>query len=116
MRWRLALSVIFLFSAGSSLAQQPQTETLHVRNVQYKSEPSEKGILTDITATVESKTVRYEITCSEWHGSGRSSSECVHIEAGRDYSARVFPTAIDFWPGGAKAYAVLYSIESESEK
>jgi len=102
-----------LLSETAGIAQEGRTETLHVRKVQAKDESEAKGVWTHITATVEDRTVRYEIKCDEWHGTDGSVHECVHIEAGRDYVAKVFPAAIDF---GAKTYGLMYVIESESQK
>jgi hypothetical protein len=109
----LVYVVGLLLAATASVAQEGRTENLHVRKVQSKEEGNENGSWTHITATVEDRTVRYEIKCDEWYGVDGTVRECVHIEAGRDYPAKVFPTAIDF---GAKTYGLIYSIESESEK
>jgi predicted phage tail protein len=102
-----------LLSETASIAQEGRTETLHVKKVESRDESDKNGSWTHITATVEDKTVQFEIKCDEWHGIDGSVRQCVHIEAGRDYSAKVFPTAIDF---GAKPHGLVYSIESETEK
>ena len=112
----VAISVVTLAAMLAPQEQTVRTETVHVVSVSRKSEVVEKGIRTDINATADTKTVRYQLSCEEFKSSSGTSASCAQIEAGQNYTAKIWPTAIDFGRPNNVDIFILYSIDSEVEK
>ena len=80
---------------------------------------NEEGTWFHIKVSAGSNTILYSLTCDEFLSIKKGwTLRCFQVSAGKDYSVRKFPTAINFWPlneegPGAKA---MYEIVSEKEK
>jgi hypothetical protein len=97
--------------------------TLHVKEVtRTQDEGTEKGTWFHIKVQAESKTILYGLSCDEFISpKGGYRVSCFHLKAGQDYSARVFPTAVSFWPVPASkedqdTLLAVYDILSQKEK
>ena len=94
---------------------------LHVKEVHRTQEATDYGFDYHITAVVESKTIVYSLKCDETftREKGGFTIRCAQLSAGKDYAARKFVDAINFWPPEAKGQGYLlgmYEIVSEKEK
>jgi hypothetical protein len=118
---RCVLFCLVLLIAGAKAQDKGEPISLHVKEVHRTQEGNEYGFENHFTAVVESKTVLYSIRCDETftrekHG---FTVRCAQLSAGKDYSARKFVDAINFWPPEAKGEGYLlsmYEIVSEKEK
>lgn len=94
--------------------------SLHVKEVtRTQDEGNEKGAWFHIKVVAESKTVVYSLSCDEFLNINSGwTMRCFHVAAGKDYSVRKFPTAMNFWPPEEKGPGTLalYDILSEKEK
>jgi hypothetical protein len=123
---RTVLPLIFLLLSwlpmiGEMAQDTGEPVSLHVKEVHRTEEDTDYGFMTHITAVVESKTVAYSIKCDETFSREKHgyTGRCFAISAGKDYSARKFPDAINFWPPqetGQGYVLILYDIISEKEK
>jgi hypothetical protein len=122
---RIALLVSLLITPALSLSAQekPLPISIHVREVHRQPEPHENGVIIHITAVVETETVIYSVTCDAFTKPPSDLTKrnliCGSLEAGHDYNAWKYPTAISLWKpekytGDAKR--ILYTIVSEKEK
>jgi hypothetical protein len=114
---------LFLLLAAPLCAQQKgEPISVHVREVQRIQDENadEHGNWFHLTAVVETKTVVYTLKCDEYYSTPnhKFSLSCVHLSAGKDYSAFKFPTAINFWAKGeaAEGTRAMHEIVSEKEK
>jgi len=96
---------------------------VHVKEVhRTQDEGTEKGTWFHITVVGETKTVIYSLKCDEFLSMEKHAFvfRCAHLSAGRDYSARKFADAINFWPPEERptegVSLGLYEIVSEKEK
>jgi len=64
----------------------------------------------------ESKTIRYVLTCDDLFPPKKAPILCTPVEAGQDYDARVWPTAVDFGEANDGKFRLIYDIESQVEK
>lgn len=113
----------WLWLAAQSTPQKGEPLTVHVKEVHRSGDENDdaRGFSSHITAIAESKTVIYSLKCDEYFSREKHtySARCFPLEAGKDYSARKFPTAISFWqPEDRDKGSILlaYDIESEKEK
>ncbi|MGB7284429.1 MAG: hypothetical protein WBE13_19345, partial [Candidatus Acidiferrum sp.] len=97
--------------------------TVHVKEVHREQEEgTEKGTWFHITVIAESKTIAFSLKCDEFFDNKTHGFviQCFDLSAGKDYSARKFPTAMSFWPDGTKSgqgrMMAAYDIVSEKEK
>jgi hypothetical protein len=120
---------IFLFclailaAVGMDAQDRGEPIAVHVKEVhRTQDEGTEKGTWFHITAVGETKTILYSLKCDEFLSMEKHAFvfRCAHLSAGRDYSARKFSDAINFWPAEEKPIdgvsLALYEIVSEKEK
>ena len=93
----------------------------HVKELHRDQETAEKGTWYHIKAVVETKTIIYSLTCDEIYNNEKHAfaGRCFQLSAGKDYSARRFPSSINFWQPedrGKEYLLILYDIVSEKEK
>lgn len=99
--------------------QQPnkgRPERLHVSSVQRKQESDDTGNTIHNRVIAESKTIRYVLTCDDLFPPKKPPILCTPVEAGQDYDARVWPTAVDFGEANDGKFRIIYDIESQVEK
>jgi hypothetical protein len=118
--------LLFCLALLTGTAAYPQDKgepvSLHVKEVhRAQDEGTEKGTWYHITAVVESKTVVYSLKCDEFLSMEKRefAGRCFHLSAAKDYPARKFSEAINFWTSddqGKGSVLILYEIVSEKEK
>jgi hypothetical protein len=119
---RCALLCLVLLTAARVDAQDKgEPISLHVKEVhRAQDEGAEKGTWFHITAIAESKTITYTLKCDEFLNmeKHRFVVRCFNLSAGKDYSARRFPTSINFWKpeDSGEGTLAVYEVISEKEK
>ncbi|HWZ55057.1 MAG TPA: hypothetical protein VNZ63_03245 [Verrucomicrobiae bacterium] len=115
------LFLVLLTATGVKAQNKGDPISLHVKEVHRdQDEGTEKGTWIHITAIAESKTVTYALKCDEFLSTEKHSFvvRCFNLSAGKDYFARRFPTAINFWQpeDAGEGTLAVYEIVSEKEK
>jgi hypothetical protein len=119
VKYQLLLFGLLLWA---NTADKPEPIAVHVREVQrVKGDVSKKGTWFHVTASVESMTVVYSLTCDEYFNSDLRdyTRNCSRLSAGQDYQAVKVGSAMNFWPNPSSNRSnrlALYKIVSEKGK
>jgi hypothetical protein len=113
--------LVVLTAAVVDAQDKGEPISLRVKEVHRdQDEGTEKGTWFHITAIAESKTILYTLKCDAFLSTEKHdfAVRCFNLSAGKDYSARRFPTSINFWrpADGREGALALYEIVSEKEK
>jgi hypothetical protein len=118
--WSVLAAAMFALT-GAKAQDKGEPISVHVKEVHRSQEGDENGTIFHFTAVVESKSVIYSISCDEVYSREKRAytARCFRLSAGKDYSVRRFPDAMNFWPPedrGEGYLLVMYDVVSEKEK